>query len=193
MKKLSRFVNLSRLPIFRSEEQARLLAVLFVLANEPATLTEIAARAEVSMGVTHKEVEALEAAGLVVSQRRGNARLVEVDPSSPLVADLRALLTKAFGPVPAIENALAGIPGIDDAFVFGSLASIEVHEAPHDVDLMIIGEPDLDEVYEAIGSIEDLIGLPINVVVRTHDEWEVDDSGFARNIKHGHRIPLELG
>jgi len=193
MKTLSRLVNLSRLPIFRSEEQARLLVVLFVLANEPATLTEVAAHAEVSMGVTHKEVEALEAAGLVVSHRRGNARLVEADQSSSLVPDLRALLTKAFGPVPTIEAALAGIRGIDEAFVFGSLASIELREAPNDVDVMIIGEPELDEVYEAISPIEDMIGLPINVVVRTHDEWSADDSGFARKIKGGHRIPLELG
>lgn len=183
---------MNRLPIFRSEEQVRILVVLFVMGGEPATLTEIAARAGVSMGATHKEVEALESAGLVVSRRRGNARFVEVDESSPLVADLRSLLTKAFGPVPAIEDALAGIAGIDEAFIFGSMAHPGVVEPPNDVDLMIIGEPDLDEVYSAIGSIEAVIGLPVNVVVRTRDEWLGDESGFATSVKQGEQIALAV-
>ena len=182
----------ARLPIFRSEEQVRILVVLFVMAGEPVSLTEIAGRAGVSMGVTHKEVEALEAAGLVVSHRRGNARLVEVNELSRLVPDLRSLLTKAFGPVPAIEDALAGVSGIDEAFIFGSLAHPVDVEPPNDVDLMIIGQPALDEVYEAVASVEELIGLPVNVIVRTRSEWSSDESGFARKVKHGEQIALAL-
>lgn len=183
---------MNRLPIFRSEEQVRLLVVLFVLAREPMTLTEIAARAGVSMGVTHKEVESLEAAGLVVSHRRGNARLVEPDQSSHLAADLRALLTKAFGPAAMIQDALSGIEGIDEAFIFGSMAHPAGVEPPNDVDLLIIGQPELDEVYEAIRSVEDLIGLPVNIVVRTRDEWLDDESGFAQRVRRDDKIPLEL-
>lgn len=192
MKVLSRIVNMSRLPIFRSEAQVRILVVLFVMGGDPATLTEIAGRAVVSKGLTHKEFESLGAAGLVFSHRRGSARFVAVNESSPLVADLRSLLTKAFGPVPAIEEALAEIPGIDEAFAFGSFVS-PAPGSPTDVDVMMIGEPDLGAVYDALRQVEDVIGFPVNVVVRTSSEWQADESGFAQSVKQSDKIPLEVG
>ena len=74
----------SRLPIFRSPEQERLLSVLSVYADKPMTLSELASRAGTSQGGAHKEVERLEASGLVRSTTVGRSRLVETDESSPL-------------------------------------------------------------------------------------------------------------
>ena len=181
--------DLERLPFFRSPEQKRLLAELFVFAQVPISLSELARRAATSVGGAHKEVERLEASGLTTSKISGRTRLVEANQGSPLYEDLRGLLTKAFGPEPLLREALSEVAGIEEAFIFGSWADPE-ELAPQDVDLMLIGEPDTARVYQAVSEVEIQIGRPINVAIRSTFEWESGESGFEKGIKSRPRIPL---
>ncbi len=179
----------SLLPFFRSPEQERLLAELFVFAQEPISLSELARRAVTSRGGAHKEVERLEAVGLVTSKASGRSRLIEANQKSPLYSDLKGLLTKAFGPEPLLREALSEFDGIDEAFIFGSWANPSV-SAPQDIDLMVIGEPDIARVYEAVSSVESLVGRPINVSVRSKTEWESADGGFERSVRSRPKVAL---
>ena len=183
----------ARLPMFRSDEQARILTVLFVQASSPMTLTEIAEWAGVSLSLTHKEVELLEGAGLVRSVRRGRARLVEANERSPLVSDLRGLLTKAFGPSSQIEEAISDLDGIEQAFIYGSWAESEAGTptgGSNDIDLMVIGSPDVDELYDRVQEVEARIGLPINITLRSAEEWVGDVSGFAERVRTSQTIKV---
>ena len=179
----------SGLPLFRSPEQERLLAELFVFAREPLSLSELARRTDTSMGGVHKEVERLERSGLLVSKTSGRSRLVEPDRSSPLYTDLRGLLTKSMGPGSLLRDALSAIDGIQEAFIFGSWADPD-QMAPQDIDLMVIGDPDLGEVYAAVSGVEAEVGRPINVVLRSRDEWADADEAFERAVRSRPRIQL---
>ncbi len=179
----------SRLPIFRSPEQERLLAELFVFAQGPVSLSELARRAATSRAGAHKEVERLEAVGLVTSTSSGRSRLIEANQASPLYPDLKALLTKALGPEQLLRDALADLNGIDEAFIFGSWATPGA-AAPQDIDLMVIGEPDISRVYETVSRIESQVGRPINVSVRSKAEWESADGGFERTVKSRPMVAL---
>lgn len=179
----------SRLPIFRSPEQERLLAVLFVHADEPLTLSELASRAGTSMGGTHKEVERLEASGLVKSTTVGRARLVEADQTSPIYLELRGLLVKTLGPAPLLRSALSSIEGMEEAFIYGSWADPS-QANPADVDVLVIGEPDVSSVYDAVSEVEVQVGRPINVTVRSPTEWEDADGAFERAVRSGPKLDL---
>jgi predicted nucleotidyltransferase len=179
----------SGLPLFRSPEQERLLAELFVFAQEPLALSELARRTGTSVGGVHKEVERLETSGLVTSKTSGRSRLVEPNRSSPVYQELRGLLTKSMGPEPLLREALSEIDDIEDAFIFGSWADPE-QSAPQDIDLMVIGDPDLGQVYHAVSGVEAEVGRPINVVVRSQHEWETADGAFERAVKSRPRIEL---
>lgn len=179
----------SGLPLFKSPEQERLLAELFVFAQEPLSLSELAQRTGTSMGGVHKEVERLERSGLVISKTSGRSRLVEPNRSSPVYTELRSLLTKSMGPEPLLRDALAGIDGIHEAFIFGSWADPD-QMAPHDIDLMVIGDPDPGQVYDAVSAVEAEAGRPINVVLRSEDEWAGTDGAFERAIRSRPRIQL---
>jgi DNA-binding Lrp family transcriptional regulator len=182
-----------RLPIFRSREQARLLSELFLYAPEPLSLSQLAERTGISPSGVHKEVARLESAGLVVSRRVGRTRLVSVDQDSPFHSDLRSLLMKAFGPAMLLTEGLSTVDGVEDAFIYGSWAASEesnLGRPARDVDLMVLGTPDLDRLYEVTGEVEELIGRPVNVAVFTREEWEADESGFAEAVKDGARIEL---
>jgi len=179
----------SRLPIFRSPEQERLLAELFVFADEPISLSELARRAGTSLGGTHKEVERLEASGLVTSTTVGRNRLVAADETSPLYPELRGLLLKAVGPEPLLRSGLAHLDGIQEAFIFGSWAD-PTQRSPADIDVLVIGEPDVGEVYDAVSAVEAELGRPVNVTVRAPAEWDNADGGFERGVRSAPRINL---
>ncbi|MFQ5524378.1 MAG: MarR family transcriptional regulator [Acidimicrobiia bacterium] len=179
----------SRLPIFRSPEQERLLAVLFVYADEPLSVSDLAARAGTSVGGAHKEVERLQAAGLVRSTTVGRTRLVEPDQTSPLYPELRGLLVKTLGPGPLLRSALSNIDGISEAFIYGSWADPS-QTNPADIDVLVIGEPDVAAVYDAVSAVEAELGRPVNVTVRSPGEWEHADGAFERAVRSGPKVYL---
>jgi DNA-binding Lrp family transcriptional regulator len=183
------------LPLFRSEGQARLLAEAFLFAPPGGLrLTELAARAGLSPGTAHREINRLEEAGILRSHRTGKERRVGANEDSPFYADLRALLMKAFGPMVVLGEALAPVDGIEDAFVFGSWARRycgERGDAPSDLDVLVVGEPDPDAVYDACRAAEEQAGLPINPTILTRSEWEEGESGFVRQLRRSVLLPLE--
>lgn len=179
----------TRLPLFRSPEQERLLGELFVFADRPISLSELASRAGTSIGGAHKEVERLESAGLVRSATVGRSRLIEADPSSPVYVELRGLLQKTLGPEPLLRSALAAVNGIETAFIYGSWADPAVG-SPADIDVLVIGAPDVGEVYDAASAVESEIGRPVNITVRSPAEWAEADGAFERAVKSGPRIDL---
>lgn len=190
MKLTSYFVKVgTRLPLYRSPEQERLLGELFVFADEPISLSELARRAGTSLGGAHKEVERLESAGLVRSTTVGRNRLIESNSSSPVYTELRGLLLKTLGPEPLLRTALADVNGIEDAFIYGSWAD-PAEKAPADIDVLVVGDPDVGEVYDAVSAVEAEVGRPVNVTVRSPTEWEEADGAFERAVKSGHRIDL---
>ena len=82
----------------------------------------------------------------------GRTRLIRANGESPLVEPLREILTIVTGPVVILAEELAGIDGIEAAFLYGSFAARllgDAGPAPHDIDLMVLGAPDVDAVYEA--------------------------------------------
>lgn len=154
-----------RLPIIRSPQQQRLLE-LFVFADSPISLSELARRTGTSVGGVHKEVERLESAGLVTSTTVGRARLIEADQSSPVYSELRGLLLKTAGPEPLLRSVLADIKGIREAFVYGSWAD-PTQGSPADIDVLVVGEPDVGAVYNAVSAVETQVGRPVNVGIRS--------------------------
>lgn len=181
----------TRLPIFKSPEQERLLGELFVFADGPLSLSELAERAGTSLGGTHKEVERLASSGLVTSTTVGRSRLVEADRSAPVYQELRGLLLKTLGPEPLLRKALAAIGGIEQAFIYGSWAD-PARPSPADIDVLVVGDPDIGVIHDAAADVEIQVGRPVNVVVRTRAEWDQSsDRAFERAVRSGHRIDLK--
>jgi predicted nucleotidyltransferase len=179
----------SRLPIFRSPEQERLLGELFVFADSPISLSELASRAGTSLGGAHKEVERLESSGLVTSRVVGRNRLIEADQSSPVYLELRGLLLKTLGPEPLLRSALAEVDGIQEAFIYGSWAD-PAQRSPADIDVLVVGDPKVGEVYDAASAVETEVGRPVNVTVRSPTEWAEADGAFEKAVKSGQQIDL---
>lgn len=181
------------LPLFRSEHQLRLLGELFVYAPDPRSVSELANVTGIPQATVSREVARLEEAGLVRSRRRGRLRLVEPNDQLPYYHELRSLLIKTIGPAAVLAHELSRVAGIDHAFIFGSWAARyhgERGPAPHDIDLVVIGEPDLDALYAACRRAEAELRLDVNPVVRSKAEWRRRGSGFLADVRKGPLVPL---
>ncbi|TPW76993.1 winged helix-turn-helix transcriptional regulator [Schumannella sp. 10F1B-5-1] len=178
-------------PIFRSDGQARLLSTLLLTGDE-LSLTDLAERAELAYATTHREVARLVDAGILVERQVGRSRLVRADGESPLVPPLRDILTIATGPVVLLRAELGAIDGITSVFLYGSFAArmrgVE-GPAPQDVDVMVIGDPDVDAVDDACDRVAKAVRRPVNPTVLTHAEFAAR-SGFLDNVRASPVVPI---
>lgn len=160
----------SLLPILRSRQQGEILTAVLGDPDVELSLTSLAERLHLPYPSVHREIERAEQAGLVVSRRMGNLRLVRANPDSPYYAGLTDVLLKAFGPPAVIGAALDRVPGIEEAFIFGSWAA-RYHElqGPRpvgDIDLLILGDPDRDALYETTARTAAQLGREVQVTIR---------------------------
>lgn len=179
------------LPIFRSRLQGDLLAALLLAPQVEMTLTELAHRTGGSLAAVQREVDRLEGAGLLRSRRVGTARLVASDPSSAATQPLTELVALTFGPVQIVGEEFAAIRDVEILEIFGSWAARYRGEAglpPADVDVLVIGVPDRDEVHEAAARAEARTGLPVNATVVRPERWEAGDDAFVQHVRASPRI-----
>ena len=182
------------LPIFRSRGQGRLLARIYLHPEEPIPLAGLAREIGLDAATVLREVNRLEGAGLVVSDRIGRARVVRPDERSPFFPELSSLLFKAFGPATVLARDLRGLPGVEAAYIFGSWASRyhgEAGPAPGDIDLLVVGRPDRRALARVCREAGRELGLEINPTVVTKESWDSAETPFVRSLKRAPLVALE--
>ena len=186
----------SLLPILRSRQQGEILTAILGEPEAELSLAALAERLGVPYPSVHREIERAEQAGLVVSRRLGNVRLVRANPASPYYAGLTDVLVKAFGPPTVIGAELQGISGINEALIFGSWAA-RYHEeqGPRpvgDIDLLVLGDPDRDALYEATARASNKLGREVQVTIRKPG-WITTGSGtFHDTVTSRPIVPVPL-
>ena len=76
------------------------------------------------------------------------------------------------GPKVLLTEALRDIGGITSAFLYGSFAARMPGvpgPPPQDVDVMVVGSPDVDSVHPASDAVQERIGRPINPTILRPD------------------------
>lgn len=178
-------------PIFRSDGQARLLSALLLGVDE-ISLTELASRAGVAYASAHREVGRLLDAGIVRERLAGRTRLLRANADSPLVPPLREILLIATGPAVLLGAEFTAIEGIESAFLYGSFAARMQRiagAAPNDIDVMVIGTPDPDLIYQACDRVEQAVHRPVNPTILSQTEARAD-SGFLAQVRDGAVVPI---
>lgn len=178
-------------PIFRSDGQARLLSAL-LLDDEERSLTQLAEQTRLAYPTVHREAARLLQAGILTERQAGRTRLLRADPDSPLFAPLREILLVTTGPVALLKQEFSTIREVETAFLYGSFAARMQGvdgPAPRDIDVMVIGEPDPDEVYDACGRVEEIVHRPVNPTITTRAEFD-RDSGFHTQVRTSATVPV---
>lgn len=188
------------LPLLRSQVQGDLLALLFLHPGQEFSLTEVARFGGVSLSSVHHEVTRLLQAGLVSDRRVGNTRLVRADTSSVLAGPLTDLLAVTYGPRPVLSDALRGVPDVERAYIYGSWAarySGVPGPVPNDIDLLVVGTADLDDLEDAVRPAGERLRREVNVRRVAPDTWRRAEgneniSAFLTTVAAGPLVALDL-
>ena len=174
------------LPVFRSANQARVLSEIF-LGEERRSIQEISTKLAIPYATLHKEIGRLLNAGLISEEKVGNYRLIAANRKSLYYKPMYELLQIAFGPVPKLRAALQEIPGISRVLIFGSFAHRELgHHGslPHDIDVLVVGEPDVGKIYAVCRRLTKELGWVMNPTIMSENEWKAD-TPFLRTVRKG--------
>ncbi len=162
-----------------AKTQRRVLGVLFGNPDRSYFSNEIVRMAESGIGAVHRELAALEAAGLVTATRIGNQKHYQANRASPIFEELRGIVVKTFGVADVLREALAPLAAkIRAAFIYGSVAK-GGDTAASDIDLMLISEKlHYADVFGALEPVRARLGRPVNPTVYTPEE-------MTKRIKEG--------
>jgi predicted nucleotidyltransferase len=180
------------LPLLRSRLQAELLTLVLLAPGREWSLTELADKTGASLSSAQREMTRAQDAGVVSSRRLGNTRLVTA-ADSPLTGPLTELLLRSFGPRQVIAEELAGLAGVENVFLFGSWAarySGQPGPAPADIDVLVIGRPDRDDLDEAAQRAGSRLAREVNVTIRSAQWWRDGGDGFHAEITRRPLIQL---
>lgn len=128
----------------------------------------------------------LEQAELLTATTLGRTKLLRADRQSPYLRPLAPLATIAFGPPTVIADEFREVDGIDAIYIYGSWAARYEGKAgpsPQDIDVLVLGKPDRDEVFDAARRAERRLGREVNATQRTRRQWKTATDGFAEQVR----------
>ena len=176
------------LPVFRSRLVGELLALLTADPTRRWTLDELARRTDAPYQTVSHEVRRLEEAGLLAVELVGRSKLVRIDDRNPNFGALAELATRTFGPPLVLAEEFGSVRGVDQVMIYGSWArrfAGEAGPAPGDVDVLVIGTPDRDDVYDAAQRAAQRLGTEVNTTIRPARHWRGATDSFSRQVKAG--------
>lgn len=147
--------------LFSSKLRVDLLALFFGHPDEEFYVREIGKMLGDDVGNISRELKNLQSIGLLISREKGNLKYYLLDRKFPLYEELRSIFLKTRGAAGVLRNALAGMKGVEYAFIFGSIAAGR-ETARSDIDLMVIGKVPLDRLIKTLKEPEEILGREIS-------------------------------
>ncbi|MCL2092476.1 MAG: hypothetical protein FWH11_14970 [Micrococcales bacterium] len=182
------------MPIFRSSLQAEVL--MHVLIGNPAdpapTAADLSRRLDRPEPSVAREVRRLLDTGIIRGEQRGRLVLLHPDETNPATAPLRELLTVTYGPATHLRHVLAGLSGIEAAYVYGPWAARYAGQpgpTPQEIDLIVVGSPDR-QIEQTLREAQATLRRGIAVTYVTPRRWAAADVPFLARIRSGPLTPV---
>ncbi len=126
-------------------------------------------------GNLSKELAHLENMGIFRSAMSGKQKYYSLNKQYPLFNELKSIIFKTIGVEGALKEMVASLPGVKKAFIYGSFAR-EEENAKSDIDVLLVGNFNEDELIERLSPLENKLQREINYTIFSPQE-------FAQKIK----------
>jgi predicted nucleotidyltransferase len=171
------------LPIFRSEMQVRLLALMLLQPERSWTLKGLAQALDAPQSSVHRELGRAEAAGVI--RRDGAARPYRFSAATDDAAyePLADLLRRSVG-VEGELRASLDRPDVHAAVIYGSWAS-GARRPDSDIDVLVVGDANLRELRRLVRPIGAATGRTVDLTLLADDEFRrlvAERSSFVRQL-----------
>jgi predicted nucleotidyltransferase len=145
--------------------EARLIRYFLVRPGIRPHLREIQRALGLGGASVQRALGRLEELGALERVEEGGRTLYAADSRGSVWKALRLLESETRDPTPLMREALIDVPGIAAAFVFGSMATGQIHDES-DIDLLVVEHPSLDprELNRRTAEAGILLGRQVNTV-----------------------------
>jgi predicted nucleotidyltransferase len=185
--------NLAPLDTIFPSVRAGILSAIFLEPRRWWFLSELARHLDAGPSSLQRELESLVESGILERREDGRRVYFRANAGSPVFADLRGLVEKTAGIVPALSRALGPFEDcIELAFIYGSIARGQ-ERASSDVDLMIVGTLKQIDLVPVLRKLEDRFGREVNVTLYSSREFRdklAAGDHFLRSVLKGRAILL---
>jgi len=179
--------------LFSSKLRIKLLDVFLSLPDARFYIRELERKIKEEAKNVSRELKNLEALGLLISEKQGNLKYYSVNENFFLYPELKAIIFKTTGVQGLLKEALERLKGIETAFIYGTYATGKESESS-DVDIMIIGKPDLTKLNEIISNLEEKLNREINYMSFDQEEFKERrkaGDAFINDVLSGEKIMLK--
>jgi predicted nucleotidyltransferase len=162
----------------------KVLAHFFSNPSQKLHLRDIAARLKADPANLSREMKRLSQAGLFVVEPLGRLKLYSLNPTYPLYKEISSIIFKTEGVEGALRTTMKDLKGVSASCLFGSFAAGK-EDAHSDIDLLIVGSPNMERVGDHILDLEKKLGRPIQYRIFSQEEFDrrkISNDPFIKDV-----------
>ncbi|KKQ72184.1 MAG: polymerase beta domain-containing protein [Candidatus Peregrinibacteria bacterium GW2011_GWC2_39_14] len=181
------------MPLKFTKNQTLILGTLFNNPEKAYYFREIGRMLDKPPGFFQKDIGNLVEDGILESYFQANSRFFKLNKKYPLYKELKSIVFKTIGIEGTLRSELKKLKNIKEAFIYGSFARGQEHKNS-DIDLMIIGSPNQDQLMDLINKLEIKFGREVNYTLMSDEEFQKkfkkNLNSFLKNVLQQKRIKL---
>ncbi len=158
--------------LFISKVRIKALKYFYFHPDIPIHLRGAVRELKEEINAVRRELNRLEEIKIVETERRGNRKYYKLNRKHPYFDDILAIIHKTFG---LGGDLLRSLRKLNDVkfIVLTSSYTLGIPLEPNDIDLVIVGNVDLNFLDELVSIAEKSIGRQINYTVLTEYDFEI--------------------
>lgn len=171
----------------------KLLTYTFSHSDEEWYIRQLAALVLGDPGNVSREIRQMEKEGLFLAKKKGNMKLVGLNPRYPLFQEMKTMIFKTKGVEGALRTLVADHKGLTRAFIYGSYAKGK-ETATSDIDLLVVGTLVEETWMREIHELEKRLNREINYTHFSEREYAAkakETGGFLALVLKGKIIRLK--
>jgi len=179
--------------ITKSKLRRELLRLYFTNPEQEYYLRELERLLKFSVANIRRELLKLKRNGLFKSRKEGNLVYYGLNKEHPLYNEFKNIVFKTIGVEGALREIMDVVRGIDIAFIYGSFAAMK-ETGTSDIDLLIIGKSDEEELMTKVDELEKKLKREINYTIYSraeYDDRKKNKDTFIQNILSRPKILLK--
>lgn len=148
------------LNLFKNSK-GEILNLFFKDTEKEYYLREIAKNLDKEPSHFQKALNSLVNEGVLKDERKGNLRFFKLNKNYPLYEEIKKIISKTLGIESRLKEMTENLTGVEYAFIFGSIAKNKEY-SESDIDLMLIGKINQDDLIDKISKLEHELKREIN-------------------------------
>ncbi len=95
------------------------------------------------------------------------------------------IVVETYGPAPLLRDLLAELPGIREAYIYGSWAGRRAGQPgppPRDIDVQVVGNPSRTDLLDAADAARQRLHTEVNIHTTTPEAWAAKDQPFLMTV-----------